>query len=275
MYCAKCGKEIPGDSKFCPSCGAAVEAAAPKAEAPEKPKADAPKQKRKTAINSQKDITGEKVTDNIFLCQDGKYRWVYEMPMLKNTTILFTVWKVLGISFGAVFLLFQLINLFEDNLNAESLLSTLKVFGLLMLAFLVISIIAYVIVAATYGWKYIVLFEMDEKQIKHIQISKQHDKAEILGLITALVGAAGNSLTTTGIGLTAAARNISTSEFDHIKSIKSFPKRHVIKISQGLDHNQVYAEGADYDFALEYIKSHCPKAKIAGLAAGKWPQKKQ
>ena len=259
MYCSNCGKEILDDSKYCAFCGVAVEAA-PTAENPEKPKTDAPRQKRK--INAQEDITGEKVTDNIFLCQDGVFRWVYEMPMLKNPTILFTVWKVLGISFGVVFLLFQIINLFEDNLSVESLLSNLKVFGLLMLAFFVISIIAYVIVAATYGWKYVVLFEMDENQIKHIQVSKQHSKAEVLGLITALAGIASKRLTTTGIGLTAAARNSSTSEFAHIKSIKSFPKRHVIKISQGLDHNQVYADGADYDFALEYITARCPKARI-------------
>lgn len=263
MYCARCGKEIPNDSKFCPFCGAPVEGAVPETEASEKPKAEAPKPRRKKTINAQENITGEKVTDTIFLCQDGKYRWVYEMPMLKNPTILFTVWKVLGISFGAVFLLFQMINLFEGNLSAESLLSSLRVFGLLMLTFLVISIIAYVIVAATYGWKYVVLFEMDEKQIKHIQVSRQHDKAEILGLITALAGIAGNSLTTTGIGLNAAARNSSTSEYDHVKSIKAFPRRHVIKISQGLDHNQVYAEGTDYDFALEYITARCPNAKIA------------
>ncbi|MBR3740250.1 MAG: zinc ribbon domain-containing protein [Clostridia bacterium] len=259
MYCVKCGKEIPNDSKFCPLCGAAVEESASVSQ-----KTEAPKKKRKSAVRSQEDIKGERVADTIYLCQDGKYRWVYEMPMLKNPTILYTVWKVLGISFGAVFLLFQIINLFEDNFSVESLLSSLKVFGLLALAFLIISIIAYIIVAATYGWKYVVLFEMDEKQIKHIQISKQHDKAEILGLITALVGVAANKPTTAGIGLTAAARTSSTSEYAHVKSVKSFPRRHVIKISQGLDHNQVYAEGADYDFALEYIKSHCPKAKIAG-----------
>ena len=31
---------------------------------------------------------------NIVLCPDGKYRWYYEYPMLKNPVILFTVWKV-------------------------------------------------------------------------------------------------------------------------------------------------------------------------------------
>ena len=33
---------------------------------------------------------------------DGKYRWVYEVPMLKNPSILIDVYKVLGISFAIV-----------------------------------------------------------------------------------------------------------------------------------------------------------------------------
>ena len=36
------------------------------------------------------------------LCSDGKYRWVYEMNLLKNPTIFFTVLKVMMISVGIV-----------------------------------------------------------------------------------------------------------------------------------------------------------------------------
>ena len=48
-------------------------------------------------------ISGEKVTENIRLCPDGKYRWIYEFSMLKNPAVLRTVFKVLGISAGAVY----------------------------------------------------------------------------------------------------------------------------------------------------------------------------
>ena len=34
---------------------------------------------------------------NIKLCPDGKYRWIYEFPMMKNPTILFTLFKVFAI----------------------------------------------------------------------------------------------------------------------------------------------------------------------------------
>ena len=260
MYCRYCGKEIPDDKEICPLCGNPVEADAPKEDKPADIRSGSGRKKR---IHSQQDIEGKQVTDSIYLCQDGKYRWVYEMSMLKNPTILFTVWKVLGIAFGIVFLLMQFMDLFGGNLSVDGFLHGLTLFALLALVFLVISIIAYVIVAAMYGWKYVVLFEMDEKQIKHIQVSRQHKKAELLGFVTAMAGLKSHNPTAVGMGLQAAARSTSTSEFVHVKSIRSFPGRHVIKISQGLEHNQIYAEGADYDFALRYIISHCPNAKVS------------
>ena len=58
---------------------------------------------------------GEKVTENIWLCPDGVYRWSYEFNMLKNPTIIMTVWKVLGISIGIVMGFIFLTDLFEGN----------------------------------------------------------------------------------------------------------------------------------------------------------------
>ena len=44
------------------------------------------------------------------LCPDGKYRWVYDVPMLKNPSILLEVFWVLGISFGILkFCLFHVV----------------------------------------------------------------------------------------------------------------------------------------------------------------------
>ena len=51
-----------------------------------------------------KQIKG-KTDSRVTLYPDGKYRWVYEVPMLKNPSILFDVYWVLGISFGLVWLL--------------------------------------------------------------------------------------------------------------------------------------------------------------------------
>ena len=274
MFCSKCGKEIPDDSVFCPSCGAKVtpiapEAAetpapaAPEAEkpAPAAPEAEKPKKTRSKVINSQKDIEGQQITDNIYLCRDGVYRWVYEMPMLKNFTILYTVWKVMGIAIGILFVIMQIFHLFGDGFSSDGFLFDIKLMGIMAAIFLVLGIISYFILAAIYGWKYVALFEMDEKEICHTQVPKQQKKAEIIGLITALAGLASKNMTTAGIGITHGSRNKTTTEFRRVKSIKAVPRRHVIKLSQGLSHNQVYADGADFDFALDFIQSRCPNAK--------------
>ena len=40
-------------------------------------------------------------TDTVQLCQDGKYRWVFEMSLYKNPTILFLLLKIFAwIGFG-------------------------------------------------------------------------------------------------------------------------------------------------------------------------------
>lgn len=83
------------------------------------------------------------------------------------------------------------------------------------------------ILAGIYGWKYIVLFEMNEEAIRHIHMNKQFKKAEAMGWLTALIGAASGHL-------------------------------HTIKLDGLLNHNQIYANGEDYDFVVEYIKERIP-----------------
>ena len=44
----------------------------------------------------------ELIFRSLFTDQSGKYRWVYELPMLNSFFLLFEVWKVLGLSAIAV-----------------------------------------------------------------------------------------------------------------------------------------------------------------------------
>ncbi|MBQ3791605.1 MAG: hypothetical protein II797_00720, partial [Clostridia bacterium] len=136
-------------------------------------------------------LEGKKVTENIWLCPDGVYRWSYEYQMMKNPTILFTVWKVLGISVGVVILMEVIFGLAEGNLtSAEDWLWVGKTALIVAGIMLVLSLIAYFILAAMYGWKYQVLFEMTDDYVRHIQMPKEFKKAEAVGWITALVGVA-------------------------------------------------------------------------------------
>ena len=192
------------------------------------------------------------------LCNDGKYRWAYEMNLLKNPTIFFTVLKVMMISIGIVWLFGLVIGL--GDMKLDYFLFWTKLSGIMLGVFVVLTIIGVLITAAILG-KYVVLFEMDEMGVTHIQMPRQVKKAEVIGLITALVGAMAKSPTTMGAGLLAASKTKSTSVFANVRRVKARRRLNLIKVNQLLDKNQVYVPDEDFDFVYDFIKSRCTKAK--------------
>ena len=194
----------------------------------------------------------------IRLCSDGKYRWVYEMNMLKNPTIFFTVLKVMMISVGIVWLFGLVIGL--GDMSLDYFLFWTKLTGIMLGIFVVLTIIGVLITAAVLG-KYVVLFEMDENEVTHIQMPRQVKKAEVIGFITVLVGAMAKNPTTMGTGMLAASKTKSTSVFANVRRVKARRRFNLIKVNQLLDKNQVYVADEDFDFVYNFIKSRCINAK--------------
>ena len=207
-----------------------------------------------------KQIKG-KSDSRVTLYPDGKYRWVYEVPMLKNPSILFDVYWVLGISFGLVWLFNVLLIGCEDGFSLESLWGFTSGFLILMLVFAVIGYVAYVIVAWTYGWKYVVLFTLDEKEVVHQQMPHQMKKAKVLGALTALLGAAAGKPGVVGSGILASSRSTSTSVLANVKRIKARRRQNLIKVNQLLNKNRIFVPDEDFDFVYDFLCQHCPNAK--------------
>ena len=192
------------------------------------------------------------------LCNDGKYRWAYEMNLLKNPTIFLTVLKVMMISIGIVWLFGLIIGL--GDMDLDYFLFWTKLSGIMLGVFVVLTIIGVLITAAVLG-KYVVLFEMDEMGVTHIQMPRQVKKAEVIGLITVLVGAMAKSPTTMGAGMLAASKTKSTSVFANVRRVKARRRLNLIKVNQLFDKNQVYVPDEDFDFVYDFIKSRCTNAK--------------
>lgn len=240
-YCKNCGQQLRDTDKFCPACGAQVDMDDSLVPDPES-----------LAPN---DYEGPRVR----LCEDGKYRWKYEMNLITNPTIFLTVFKVFGGIVIGMFLVFDFFFLIDGDW--KGLWGMTKAGGLVLAIFFGLTILGVLILAAINKGKYIVLFEMDEEGIAHIVAPEQMKKAQKLGKITALAGAARGSFTTAGAGMLAASRDRSTSVFSRVRKIKSRRWLHVIKVNQLLYKNQVYVPDEDFDFVYDYIKSRCPKAK--------------
>jgi hypothetical protein len=203
----------------------------------------------------------ETADSRVTLCPDGKYRWVYEVPMLKNPSILIDVYKVLGISFGIVWLFNVIIIGCDDGLTLKSLWDSTSGFLALMGAFLIIGYMAYVIVAWCYGWKYVVLFTLDEREVVHQQMPRQVKKAMLLGALTAMVGGAAGKPGVVGSGLLAASRTSTTSVLADVARLVPCRRHHLIKVNQLLNKNRVFVPDEDFDFVYDFLCQHCPKAK--------------
>ena len=200
------------------------------------------------------------VSDNIQLCADGKYRWTYEFKMLKNPAIFITVFKIFAFVFLGIWAFMMIINLIEGA-DRETMLGSAKVLLILLGVFTVLIVISYIIFAAINGWKYMVLFEMDEEGVLHRQLERQVKRAQAIGWLTVLVGIAAHKPTTVGVGINSMTKQQSYSSFKNVRSVKPKRRYNTIKVNELLEKNQVYVNKADFDFVLNYILAHCPRVK--------------
>lgn len=241
-YCRNCGQELSDKDKFCPSCDTMVD----------KGESVVHNTERLESI----DYRGSKVR----LCEDGKYRWVYKMNMITNPSLFLSLIKVFFYIILVGFVVFGtfiyaihgnwagLWDMAKSSLIALGVLTGLGLIGLLVLAI-------------NYRGKYIVLFEMDEHGVKHIQVPEQFRKAQKLGKAAALGGMLGGSFTTAGAGMLMASKNAFVSEFTTVRRVKPHRRMNVIEVNELLEKNRVYVTDEDFDFVYDYIKSRCVNAK--------------
>ena len=203
----------------------------------------------------------DSINNRVKLYPDGKYRWIYEVPMLKNPSIIIDVFKVVGISLGIVWLFMVLLSVYDGDFSLESLLDISMVFVGLMLVFAVIVFLAYVILAWHYGWKYVVLFTMDKSELVHQQMPYQVKKAQVLGALAAMIGGAAGNLGMVGTGVLAASRTTSISTLVRVNRLIPVRRMNLIKVNQKLHKNRIYVPDEDFDFVYDFLCQQCINAK--------------
>ena len=217
-------------------------------------------QKPKTS-RKRRSVDNETLKRGPVFCADGKYRWIYELNMWTNPTILLLVCKIFFWIFVGIWAFVTLITICDDGFDWDVIWGNTWPFLILMGVFAIIILLAYSIVAAIYGGKYIVLFEMDDKSITHRQIKEQVKKAAALGWITALTGARTGNLSMMGLGIISATRTSMTSNYQSVRSVQPYKNRNLIKVNERFHKNQVYVDNEHFDFVYEFIRSHCPKVQ--------------
>ena len=198
------------------------------------------------------------MSENIKKGDDGTYRWVYEFNMLKNPIILLSLQKMFLFILIGMWVVFGILRIGRDGFVGAFVAQTKELLIPAVVLF-VLSILGYVLLACIYGWKYCVLFEMNESGIRHIQMKKEYKKAQALGWLTSMMGIVAGKPGMVGTGLLAATKNEQTTEFRIVKRMRAFRAFHTIKLDGLLNHNQIYAQPEDYEFVLDYISRRIPK----------------
>lgn len=200
-------------------------------------------------------------TDEVFLCRDGKYRWVYERSLYRDLSVLFLIIKVFGAIVFIMWIIYMVILLFDSADAGDLVNATVFNFGMFLLL-CALSVAGYFLYAVMMGGVYCVVFTMDEKGVLHEQHKAQAKKAGLIAEITILVGVMAGRPTTVGIGMNS-MRSKMYSKFSKVDRIRTERRKHIIHV----DGNEVYARDEDFDFVLEYICEHCPNARIQDLEA--------
>ena len=200
-------------------------------------------------------------SDRVTLCQDGKYRWVYDVNLFTNPTVFFDVVKVMLLSLVIMVALVLLIGLLSGNLEWD-LVKSMGV-GLAWGSLFVtgLSLLGYIVYAIIVGGKYTVLFTLDEKELVHQEYGKTLEKAKLIGELTMLAGAAGGRVGTVGTGMLAKSRTTMTTELKKVRRVTPRRWMNTIKVNQLLDKNRVYVKKQDFDFVYQFLCEHCVNRK--------------
>ena len=207
--------------------------------------------------NNDNTFKAERVT----LCQDGKYRWVYDVNLFTNPTVFFDVVKVMLLSLVIMVAIVLLIGLLGGDLDWDLVKSMVTGFGLGSLFVIGLSLVGYLVYAIWVGGKYTVLFILDENEVVHKEFGKTLEKAKIIGELTMMAGAASGRVGTIGTGMLAKSRTSMTTELKHVRRL--IPRRwmNTIKVNQLLSKNRVYVKKEDFDFVYNFLCEHCVNRK--------------
>lgn len=247
MHCETCGQTLIAESRFCAACGAAV--LLPAAITPTAVAASDPEVAHQQATRL--------VSPGVTLGEDGVMRWVYELNMWKNPTLIITIWKLLLLTALVPALLVGVLRLVDGDGLSAALGTFAQVGGLVAVVVTALMLMAYPLVALINGGKYCVIFEMDDVGIRHIHMQRQFRRNQVLALLTVLAGAVSGNAQTVGAGMLAGSKRSLYTAFRDVREVKAIERRHVIHLRSKLVRNQVYAEPADFAWVLDAIESRC------------------
>ena len=196
-------------------------------------------------------LQGTYVTKHVLFCNDGTYRWIYELNLFRHPQVFFTIWKIFFFIFLAIFAITSVIDAIDWGRSLwESIAEAAPMYGYLMLGATGLTAIGYLIYAAVTGGKLDVFYEMNEQGIKQKQIPRRAGNPRVRAEAEA-------GLRSDRISSMAVTEYDTYTDFSRVKKGKIYPISRFIKLKEGLNPDRIYADKEDFDFIKDFIVEHC------------------
>lgn len=189
--------------------------------------------------------------DRVTLCDDGVYRWSYDMDMWHNRFMLKHVLKILC----AMCVLLFLTMLAAVGPRRVSPLSAALLFLIPLGVLSALTLLVYLICALAMRGNYHLRFEMDENKIVLVQTAETEKRNRALTAIATVAGiAAGQRNKAYRVNATLrAAGSVGTTAFADVTHVRLFRDDDVIDLWEWFGMNQIYVPREDYARVRDFI----------------------
>ena len=195
----------------------------------------------------------------LFREEDGTYDWIYCMNMMKNTSMMKFIFKVVAICFIPVTAMLLFLSWGSDEF-AMMVGILAACFGVVML----ITLFSVWFVNTIYKGSYMLVYQMNNDAIMFSQTTDQAAMTRTIAGASAAVNAAGNNIggVIAGTGL-AMSPNVHIAKFAKVSSVRGNRADNLIWVNTFLQSLMIYVPDEFYDFVWNYIRERCDRARIS------------
>ncbi len=187
---------------------------------------------------------------------DGSYKWIYGMDMMKEKSMMKIVLIVMNIVFIPILLLLFFLSL-RDGFRLQEAMLFFGVYVVIM----IICVLSTWFVNLMYKGSYMMLYQMNDEELAFAQVRDQAQITKMIAsahaAVSSAAGEAGGVISGTALTL---APNTTYTTFKKVRSIRANRKDHLIWVNSFMLFQMVYVTEEYYDFVLNYILERCKKA---------------
>ena len=206
--------------------------------------------------------------ERVTLCEDGAYRWSYEMDMWHNRYLLKLVIKVLSLVLGiplvfvAAMVLKNALPLLRQGVRGEQLmhlidgdLLSLGIIAAIFAGCLLLTLLIYAICALVKGGVYRLCFAMNEEGVVLVRSTASQNTLDALSAIASVADLFSSRPSNTASTIRTANASGKTA-FSLVRHVRQHPEWDVLDLREWFGMNQIYVRPEDYGFVRDFILAH-------------------